>query len=175
MIQESSKPPRSAQCYSSTNFPYFLPSPTLALVALVASPATFISFVAQMRAFLSFITLVLAFTRGVKTVEGLAITSSPVVTTSPPLVPRQGRNNDFGTVLSTCGFLNGDPSSPLMPGEDYDCKIDTTQGIWGFCPTTVRAAGDCGLVGFCYDAGPCSKGCGDSNLRDNPLVRTWTW
>lgn len=97
--------------------------------------------------------------------------------TPPPPAPTQHRlqGRDAITALSTCGFLNGDPSQPWVAPKGFNCRVDTLHGIWGFCPTTVISATDCGLGAFCFDAGPCSSGCGRANLRNNPQVRTWRW
>ncbi|KAK0750762.1 hypothetical protein B0T18DRAFT_339930 [Schizothecium vesticola] len=62
------------------------------------------------------------------------------------------------TVFSTCGYLNGDPALSWVAGQGFNCRVDVAHGGWGFCPTSVIAVSDCGLGGFCFDAGPCSKG-----------------
>ncbi|KAL1843093.1 hypothetical protein VTJ49DRAFT_3040 [Mycothermus thermophilus] len=46
-------------------------------------------------------------------------------------------------------------------------RVDTLNGLWGFCPTTVIAAADCGLAGSCVDSFSCSGGCG---FTDQPLT-----
>ncbi|KAK6948737.1 hypothetical protein Daesc_010508 [Daldinia eschscholtzii] len=51
--------------------------------------------------------------------------------------------------MSTCGYQDGDPSKSRTAEPDYDCRIDTANGLWGFCPTTVAIASDCGLAGAC--------------------------
>ncbi|KAK3333059.1 hypothetical protein B0T19DRAFT_417048 [Cercophora scortea] len=101
------------------------------------------------------------------------------VTTPPPAIPTGTQlhllqHRDAITALSTCGFLNGDPAKSWVAPRGFNCRVDTLHGIWGFCPTTVVSATDCGLGGYCFDAGPCSKGCGKESLRDNPQVTTWT-
>ncbi|KAB5576279.1 hypothetical protein GE09DRAFT_1095234 [Coniochaeta sp. 2T2.1] len=75
------------------------------------------------------------------------------------------------TELSTCGFLNGDPTNPRTANPGFNCRIDTSHGIWGFCPTTVISAIDCGLGGACIDLHSCSDGCGITN---NPSITTWS-
>ncbi|CAG1964153.1 unnamed protein product [Fusarium graminearum] len=66
----------------------------------------------------------------------------------------------ISTELSTCGYLNGDPDKERTADEGFNCRIDARNGIWGFCPTTVVSASDCGLAGHCVDQGRCSTGCG---------------
>ncbi|KAL3955554.1 hypothetical protein ACCO45_011117 [Purpureocillium lilacinum] len=62
--------------------------------------------------------------------------------------------------LSTCGFLNGDPSKPRAAAPGYNCRVDAERGIWGFCPTSVIYARDCGFIGSCVDDHGCSSACG---------------
>ncbi len=76
------------------------------------------------------------------------------------------------TELSTCGYLTGDPSHPRTADSGFNCRFDASHGLWGFCPTTVISAVDCGLGGACIDSYACSKGCGYTN---NPSMTTWTW
>ncbi|KAB5540253.1 hypothetical protein GE09DRAFT_1225711 [Coniochaeta sp. 2T2.1] len=75
------------------------------------------------------------------------------------------------TELSTCGYLNGDPTNSRTANPGFNCRIDTSHGIWGFCPTTVISAVDCGLGGACIDLHSCSDGCGITN---NPSITTWS-
>lgn len=42
----------------------------------------------------------------------------------------------------------------------YDCRVDTANGLWGFCTTTVFVATDCGLGGYYFDQSNCTSGCG---------------
>ncbi|RSL78397.1 hypothetical protein CEP51_008267 [Fusarium floridanum] len=92
----------------------------------------------------------------------------PAVTQASTLLPLHRRNSKvqalaISTELSTCGYLNGDPKRMRTANEGYNCRIDTRNGLWGFCPTTVLAATDCGLAGSCVDRSKCSKGCGLTN------------
>ncbi|KAH8899760.1 hypothetical protein GQ53DRAFT_201178 [Thozetella sp. PMI_491] len=80
--------------------------------------------------------------------------------------------NRATTALSTCGYLNGDPTKPRTAESGFVCRIDTAHGIYGFCPTTVIVATDCGLGGACLDQHACSKGCG---ITSSPGITTWTW
>ena len=74
--------------------------------------------------------------------------------------------------LSTCGFLNGDPSKPRTADAGFDCRVDARNGLWGFCPTSVMAASDCGLAGSCLDDHECSSACG---FTDKTRLTTFTW
>ncbi|KAK4443162.1 hypothetical protein QBC34DRAFT_499179 [Podospora aff. communis PSN243] len=102
---------------------------------------------------------------------GFAITTAPASTTRAPhpILHRQ-----VATEFSTCGYVDGDISKPRIAPKGFNCRVDTLNGIWGFCPTSVIAATDCGLGGFCFDGGPCSTGCGRASLKNNPKIRTWT-
>lgn len=76
------------------------------------------------------------------------------------------------TEISTCGYLTGDPSKPRTANSGFDCREDTANSLWGFCPTTVISATDCGLAAACIDSFACSTGCG---YTDNPSLTTFTW
>ncbi|KAK1762643.1 hypothetical protein QBC33DRAFT_563630 [Phialemonium atrogriseum] len=105
---------------------------------------------------------------------------SPAVT-SHPATPTFRRHNDaridkravtrLATELSTCGYLNGDPKLPRTADRGYNCRVDTQNGLWGFCPTSVLVASDCGLAGSCEDHHGCSDGCG---LTDKEDLTTFT-
>ena len=86
------------------------------------------------------------------------------------LKPRQGDNLNIN--VSTCGYLNGDASKPRTADSGFDCRVDTKNAIWGFCPTTILAVSNCGLVGGCVDAHACDSGCG---ISGDPTVTTFTW
>ncbi|KAL7794047.1 hypothetical protein V8C43DRAFT_281003 [Trichoderma afarasin] len=64
------------------------------------------------------------------------------------------------TEMSTCGYQDGDPKKVRTANPGFDCRVDTMNGLWGFCPVTVIAATDCGLAGSCVDHASCSSGCG---------------
>ncbi|PNP75295.1 hypothetical protein FNYG_11438 [Fusarium nygamai] len=66
----------------------------------------------------------------------------------------------ISTELSTCGYLDGDPKKKRTADSGFNCRVDTRNGLWGFCPTTVLTASDCGLAGSCVDRHDCSDGCG---------------
>ncbi|TFB00764.1 hypothetical protein CCMA1212_007420 [Trichoderma ghanense] len=78
---------------------------------------------------------------------------------------------DMQTEMSTCGYQNGDPNKFRTANPGFDCRVDTMNGLWGFCPVTVIAATDCGLAGSCVDHGSCSSGCGKT---DNTKLTTFT-
>ena len=88
----------------------------------------------------------------------------------PKLKPRQA--DDSTTYASTCGYLNGNFSLPRTANPGFDCRVDTKNAIWGFCPTTVLAVSDCGLVGGCVDMHACRSGCG---ISGDPTITTFTW
>ncbi|KAG8410115.1 hypothetical protein J3458_019183 [Metarhizium acridum] len=73
--------------------------------------------------------------------------------------------------MSTCGYQDGDPKRSRTAESGFNCRVDTVNGLWGFCPTTVIAATDCGLQGFCIDSHSCSAGCGNG---DNIRLTTFT-
>ncbi|KAK1763652.1 hypothetical protein QBC33DRAFT_580840 [Phialemonium atrogriseum] len=58
----------------------------------------------------------------------------------------------------TCGYRSGDPAHAWLAPSGYNCRVDTLNGLWGFCPTTVIAATDCGLGGYCFDTNTCTSG-----------------
>jgi hypothetical protein len=75
--------------------------------------------------------------------------------------------------VTTCGYGNGNPDDPRTADPGYGCRVDTANGLWGFCPTSVVSAKDCGLAGMCVDSHACTSGCGRlSGRRD---VTTFTW
>ncbi|KAH8913059.1 hypothetical protein BR93DRAFT_974466 [Coniochaeta sp. PMI_546] len=96
------------------------------------------------------------------------VTASPVLKHANSTLVVEKR---IVTEMSTCGYLNGDPSLPRTANTGFNCRVDTSHGLWGFCPTTVISAVDCGLGGACIDSYACSKGCGYTN---NPSMTTWT-
>ena len=88
----------------------------------------------------------------------------------PKLKPRQ--TDTLSTYVSTCGYLNGDANLPRTANLGFDCRVDTKNAIWGFCPTTIVAVSNCGLVGGCVDAHACNTGCG---ISGDPSITTFTW
>jgi hypothetical protein len=75
--------------------------------------------------------------------------------------------------VTTCGYGNGDPKDPRTADPGYGCRVDTANGLWGFCPTSVISAKDCGLAGMCMDSHSCTSGCG--KLLDRADVTTFSW
>ncbi|KAK4664152.1 uncharacterized protein QC763_0082960 [Podospora pseudopauciseta] len=60
-------------------------------------------------------------------------------------------------------FSRGDASKVRTANNGFDCRVDLIHDLWGFCPTTVISATDCGLAGSCVDKHGCSKGWGFTN------------
>ncbi|KAL7908164.1 hypothetical protein GGI35DRAFT_55381 [Trichoderma velutinum] len=89
---------------------------------------------------------------------------NPQRTLAAQLLQRNGTEFDkravMQTEMSTCGYENGDAKKIRTANAGFDCRVDTMNGLWGFCPVTVIAATDCGLAGSCIDHGSCSSGCG---------------
>lgn len=75
------------------------------------------------------------------------------------------------TQMSTCGYYDGDPSKVRTADPGYNCRVDISRGLWGFCPTTVISANDCGMAGACVDEGTCSSVCGFSGAA----ATTFSW
>lgn len=88
--------------------------------------------------------------------------------TTLTLDKRQG--NALVTRLSTI-FAGGDATQIRTAGPGFDIRVDLSNDLFGFCPTTVIAATDCGLAGSCVDSFDCSEGCG---FTDTSLT-TFTW
>ena len=74
---------------------------------------------------------------------------------------------------STCGYGEGRADHPRTADIGFDCRVDIQKRLWGFCPTTVIAASDCGLAGACVDNHACSTGCGI--LPAEAVVTTFSW
>lgn len=108
-------------------------------------------------------------------VHALVIYEPPIITPAPNL--RQARAAieayELMNDVSTCGYEDGDPSKSWGAPPGYACRVDTANGLWGFCPTTVIAATDCGLGGYCFDQSSCTSGCGV--LSGISSITTWTW
>lgn len=104
--------------------------------------------------------------------------SAPHSTSSLPLPSGNpfARRGDVGGPdtgeLSTCGYLDGNVNAPRTAQPGFDCRVDTAHGIWGFCPTTVIAATDCGLAAACKDSGTCASIC---RVNPDPDLTTFTW
>ncbi len=106
-----------------------------------------------------------------------ALDPGPAVTTPRPAWGRPStaaleKRASITTELSTCGYLNGDPNKPRTANLGFDCRVDTIHGLWGFCPTTVISATDCGLAAACQDSAGCSNICRYTN---DPTLTTFTW
>jgi hypothetical protein len=75
------------------------------------------------------------------------------------------RKRQIVTEMLTCGFYNGDPALSRTADPDFNCRVDAANKLWGFCPTTVIAASDCGFARRCVDSHACKTGCGRTNIR----------
>jgi hypothetical protein len=105
--------------------------------------------------------------------QNLSSMISPYNTSEPTsFLPDDLKKRQATAFVSTCGFLNGDASQPRTADAGFNCRVDTQNALWGFCPTTVIAATDCGLAGNCVDSSACKKGCG---IVGNPSITTFTW
>ncbi|RSM02850.1 hypothetical protein CEP52_007755 [Fusarium oligoseptatum] len=69
----------------------------------------------------------------------------------------------FSTELSTCGYEDGDPDKVRTANDGYNCRINTRDGLWGFCSTTNIHVTDCRMAARCVDTHQCSDGCGSFN------------
>ncbi|KAK0642995.1 hypothetical protein B0T16DRAFT_415061 [Cercophora newfieldiana] len=84
-----------------------------------------------------------------------------VVTTSnrSPTTLAVSKRAPFVTRFSTI-FFSGDPSQIRTAEIGFDARVDVDRSLWGFCPTSVFVASDCGLAGNCIDRHACPRGCG---------------
>ncbi|EPE05348.1 hypothetical protein F503_02087 [Ophiostoma piceae UAMH 11346] len=73
--------------------------------------------------------------------------------------------------LITCGYQSGNVNSPRSAQSGFDCRVDTAHGVWGFCPTSVIVATDCGLAAACIDSGSCSGIC---HINTDTALTTFT-
>lgn len=74
--------------------------------------------------------------------------------------------------LQTCGYHDGKADSFRTANSGYDCRFDSKNQLWGYCPESVIYPRDCGLAGACIDEADCSQGCGKT--KDTALT-TFTW
>jgi len=119
----------------------------------------------------------------------LAITQHRVVFGSPRIIPppsitpfakpylpnflapeEELRKRQVTDFEETCGYYDG--NRPRTADAGWDCRVDTKNALWGFCPATVISASDCGLAGNCKDSHKCSKGCG---MLNRPDITTFSW
>lgn len=75
-------------------------------------------------------------------------------------------------VMSICGYENGDRNKMRTVNPGSKCQLDTWNTLWGFCPTTITIATQCGFAGACIDQGSCSSGCRKTGM---PLLTTIIW
>ncbi|KAF4785904.1 hypothetical protein HER10_EVM0011311 [Colletotrichum scovillei] len=122
------------------------------------------------RALLLFLLL---FALGLDGVSAINLRYAPLAPPKPTKAPsRNGTNisNDdlkrrqAVSVTSVCGYYNGDPEKARTADPGFGCRLDIDRGLWGFCPTTVISAKDCGLAGNCVDSQNCKSGCGKTGI-----------
>ncbi|KAK8088414.1 hypothetical protein PG997_003375 [Apiospora hydei] len=70
----------------------------------------------------------------------------------------------------TCGYYSGDPSRQRTAEAGFDCRVDVSRALWGFCTTTVISAGDCNFAGACFDRDSCLEGCGKLGFTKIPTM-----
>lgn len=70
----------------------------------------------------------------------------------------------------TCGYYNGDPSRQRTAEAGFDCRVDVSRGLWGFCTTTVISEGDCNFAGAYFDHDACLEGCGKLGYTNIPTM-----
>ena len=97
---------------------------------------------------------------------------APAAITPKPLRGLRRRQDDSGS--TTCGYITGDSHQAVIAPTDSRCVTDSTQYLWGFCPTTVTDIQSCSLAAACQDSFECSDGCGLPN-EDSDNVFTVTW
>ncbi|KAF5848728.1 hypothetical protein GGP41_009842 [Bipolaris sorokiniana] len=106
----------------------------------------------------------------------LAMIRNGVTSLAPPsttaLAHHQLHERQNAEHVTTCGYFDGNPKSSRTADPGYGCRVDTARGLWGFCPTTVMSASDCGLAGFCVDSHSCTSGCG--RLSDRTDITTFS-
>lgn len=109
-------------------------------------------------------------------VHALVMLEPPVITPAPYIRQARAVLEDYvfmENAPSICGYEDGDPLKSWGGPPGYNCRVDTANGLWGFCPTTVIVATDCGLGGYCFDQSSCTSGCGV--LSGISSITTWTW
>lgn len=98
--------------------------------------------------------------------------STSTRTTTISTITTTARTTTTASYVWTCGYLDGDIDEPRTAQAGYNCRIDTADSLWGFCPTSVRSASDCGLAAACQDSGSCSDVC---QYNTNTALTTFTW
>ncbi|KAF2007582.1 hypothetical protein P154DRAFT_593083 [Amniculicola lignicola CBS 123094] len=93
-------------------------------------------------------------------------------TLSAPGRLQRVQKRQITSVVSTCGYYNGNIKSSRTADSGFGCRVDTSNGLWGLCPTTVITATDCGLAGYCFDEHSCRNGCGRLSSRQEITTLT---
>ncbi|OHE95268.1 hypothetical protein CORC01_09413 [Colletotrichum orchidophilum] len=116
---------------------------------------------------------VLLFALGCHPVLAINLRFAPVSPPKPTKTPSRNGTNTWDddlkrrqvtSILTVCGYYEGDPIKSRTADPGYGCREDIDRGLWGFCPTTVMLAKDCGLAGNCVDSHYCSLGCGKTGI-----------
>ncbi|KAL6885412.1 hypothetical protein GGI43DRAFT_432461 [Trichoderma evansii] len=100
----------------------------------------------------------------------------PLPTPAARLPQRNGtefdKRADIQTEMSTCGFQNGDLKKMRTANPGFDCRVDTMNGLWGFCPVTVGSKQFCStaLLTFGVDQTYSYIACGGSPKTDHYLI-----
>jgi hypothetical protein len=98
---------------------------------------------------------------------------TPNATEIVPGIFQRLHKRQVTSIVSTCGYYNGDLKSSRTADVGFGCRVDTSNGLWGFCPTTVLTATDCGLAGYCVDRHSCRGGCGRLSNRKDITTVNW--
>jgi hypothetical protein len=85
---------------------------------------------------------------------------TPFPNALPRIAARQ--TTTFG---STCGYLDDNALEAWTADPGYNCRQDTSAGVWGFCPNTIQDVSECSIAGFCIDNSNCASGCGVAGQR----------
>ena len=102
------------------------------------------------------------------------VVSSPVPTsTSPARFDVSSLQVSIQTQSSACGFHNGKFEYPNYPIPGYECRVDTSNGVFGSCAVTATTMADCGIAVRCFDGSPCSTGCGQTSNVASPRTIYW--
>ncbi|KAL2874300.1 hypothetical protein SGCOL_010562 [Colletotrichum sp. CLE4] len=115
----------------------------------------------------------LLFALGLGRVLAINLRYAPLAPPKPTKAPSRNATNILNddlkrrqatSVTSVCGYYNGDPTKSRTADPGFGCRLDIDRGLWGFCPTTVISAKDCGLAGNCVDSQNCKFGCGKTGI-----------
>lgn len=110
---------------------------------------------------------------GIRRVSGLAVWGRhhQNENTTSSIDKREEEEEEVIVTKFSTIYYKGDSSKPRTAEPGYNIQVDLSHGFFGFCPTTVTDATDCGLAGVCIDRYSCSEGCGWSG--DSVTTVTW--